>query len=155
MFFVLPIPNPILKVSVMNRVIAKVIDLVFIVALAAILPYPLGPLLGFLYSLFADGMPIQGFRGQSLGKKAMKLRVRNVLNKNSATLKESALRNAPVGVATFFAIIPVWGWLILGLIGIPLMAMEIYLMLSVDSGHRLGDVMGDTEVVELASRLDD
>lgn len=149
MLFVLPASNSALKVSVMNRVIAKVIDLVFVVALAAILPYPLGPLLGFLYSLFADGLPVAGFRGQSIGKKVMKLRVQNAVNRVPASLKESALRNAPVGVATFFAIIPVWGWLILGLIGVPLMIMEIYLMLSVDTGHRLGDVMGDTEVIEL------
>ena len=27
------------------------------------------------------------------------------------------------------------------------MAMEIYLMITVETGHRLGDVMGDTEVV--------
>ena len=149
MLFVLPASNSALKVSVMNRVIAKVIDLVFVVALAAVLPYPLGPLLGFLYSLFADGLPVAGFRGQSIGKKVMKLRVQNAVNRVPASLKESALRNAPVGVATFFAIIPVWGWLILGLIGVPLMIMEIYLMLSVDTGHRLGDVMGDTEVIEL------
>ncbi len=151
MLFVLPASNPALKVSVMNRVIAKIIDLVFVVALAAVLPYPLGPLLGFLYSLFADGIPFAGFRGQSLGKKVMKLRVQNAVNRVPASLKESALRNAPVGVATFFAIIPVWGWLILGLIGVPLMIMEIYLMLSVDTGHRLGDVMGDTEVIELGA----
>jgi hypothetical protein len=30
--------------------------------------------------------------------------------------------------------------------------MEVYLMLSVETGHRLGDVMGDTEVVELKTK---
>jgi hypothetical protein len=30
-----------------------------------------------------------------------------------ATYRESALRNSPVGIATFFSLIPVWGWLIL------------------------------------------
>ena len=35
-----------------------------------------------------------------------------------------------------------------GLGFLPLMVMEVYLILSVESGHRLGDVMGDTEVVE-------
>jgi hypothetical protein len=38
--------------------------------------------------------------------------------------------------------------IILGLIGLPLMVMEVYLMISVETGHRLGDVMGDTEVIE-------
>jgi hypothetical protein len=31
------------------------------------------------------------------------------------------------------------------------MLMEIYLMLRVEDGHRLGDVMGDTEVIEFRS----
>ncbi len=136
------------KVGVVNRVVAKMIDLVIVIGVAAILPYPLGPLLGFLYSLFADGIHFKGLQGQSIGKRAMGLQVLNVKTGKTATYRDSALRNAPVGVATFFAIIPVWGWLILGLIGIPLMIMEIYLMATVEAGHRLGDVMGDTEVVQ-------
>jgi uncharacterized RDD family membrane protein YckC len=147
MFFAIPIDHQV-KVSVINRVAAKLIDILIVIASAAILPYPLGPLLGFTYSLFADGLNQGPFRGQSVGKRIMKLQVVSVRGGRPASFRESALRNAPVGVATFFAIIPVWGWLILGLIGLPLMAMEIYLMLSVEKGHRLGDVMGDTEVVE-------
>jgi hypothetical protein len=137
-----------IKVSVINRVIAKVIDILIVFALAATLPYRIGPLLGFLYSLFADGMNRGVFHGQSVGKKLMRLQVIHTLSKKPATWKESALRNTPVGVATFFSIIPIWGWLILALIGIPLMLMEIYLMVRVDTGHRLGDVLGDTEVIE-------
>jgi uncharacterized RDD family membrane protein YckC len=136
------------KVSVMNRVAAKVIDILVFVTLAVALPYPLGPLAGFAYTLFADGMNFGAFRGQSVGKKIMRLRVIHIQRRRPASFRDSALRNAPVGVATFFAIIPLWGWLILGLLGLPLMAMEIYLMLSVETGHRLGDVMGDTEVIE-------
>jgi uncharacterized RDD family membrane protein YckC len=136
------------KVSVVNRVIAKVIDLLICIAVAAILPYPLGPLLGFLYSVFADGIHTGPLQGQSLGKKLLNLQVVNIIRKRPATYKDSFFRNLPVGIATFFAIIPVWGWLILALLGLPLMAMEIYLMLKVESGHRLGDVMGDTEVVD-------
>jgi uncharacterized RDD family membrane protein YckC len=128
------------------------IDLILVIAVAAILPYPLGPLVGFLYSIIADGLNIGRFRGQSLGKKLMRLRVINTDTKEPASLRDSVLRNAPVGVATFFAIIPIWGWLILGFIGLPLMVMEIYLMVSVESGHRLGDVMGDTEVVSARKR---
>lgn len=148
MLFALPIPHDV-KVSVINRVVAKMIDLLIVVATSAILPYPLGPLLGFLYSLFGDGLNVGPFQGQSIGKKLMGLKVVHILKKRPASLRDSAFRNAPVGVATFFAIIPIWGWLILALIGIPLMVMEIYLMLSVETGHRLGDVMGDTEVLEV------
>ena len=148
MFIVLPISTQV-KVSVVNRVIAKSIDIFIIFILAAILPYPVGPLLGFFYSIFGDGMNFGAFRGQSVGKKLIRLQVRSTITKKPGTWRESAIRNTPVGVATFFGIIPIWGWLILGLIGIPLMVMEIYLMLSVETGHRLGDVMGDTEVVEV------
>ena len=151
MLFALPIDSQ-FKVSVLNRVIAKVIDFTVLIALAALLPYPLGPFTGFLYSLLADGLNFGPLRGQSLGKKVMGLQVVHVGTQCPATLRESALRNAPVGVATFFALIPVWGWLILALIGVPLMAMEVYLMLSVETGHRLGDVMGDTEVIEIKGK---
>jgi uncharacterized RDD family membrane protein YckC len=148
MLFVLPIGTHV-KVSVINRVVAKIIDILLIFFVAAVLPYPVGPLLGFLYSLLGDGINIGAFRGQSVGKKLLKLQVVNTIRKKPASLQDSVLRNSPVGVATFFGIIPIWGWVILGLIGIPLMIMEVYLMISVESGHRLGDVMADTEVIEV------
>lgn len=137
------------KANVMNRVVAKMVDLSIVFALAAIVWYPFGPLLGFIYSLIADGFSFGPFSGQSIGKKIMKLRVMNLALNRPARIRDSVYRNAPVGVATFFAIIPIWGWIILALIGLPLMLMEIYLMASVEMGHRLGDVMGETQVVEI------
>jgi uncharacterized RDD family membrane protein YckC len=137
------------RVSVVNRIAAKFIDLSLVFLVAAILPYPVGPLLGFLYSLVGDGIQAGGFQGQSVGKKLLKLQVVHIQTRQPAHWKESILRNAPVGVATFFGIIPIWGWIILAVIGLPLMIMEIYLMVTVETGHRLGDVMGDTEVIEL------
>ncbi|OFZ83184.1 MAG: hypothetical protein A2583_01850 [Bdellovibrionales bacterium RIFOXYD1_FULL_53_11] len=138
------------KASITNRIVAKIIDIIIVVAVAVILPYPLGPLLGFIYSILADGMNHGPFKGQSIGKKIMKLQVVSLKQERMpAGYKDSAFRNAPVGVATFFAIIPIWGWIILALIGLPLMAIEIYLMVRIDTGHRLGDVMGDTEVIEV------
>ncbi len=140
------------KASIVNRVIAKLIDLTLVIGVAAILPYPFGPLTGFLYSLLADGFHWGPFQNQSLGKKIMKLRVVHfpaAETRTGALFRDSVLRNSPVGVATFFAIIPVWGWWILALVGIPLMIMEVYLMVTVDTGHRLGDVMAETEVQEI------
>jgi uncharacterized RDD family membrane protein YckC len=139
------------KVSVLTRVMAKLIDVVVLIALSVLIRYPLGPFVGFFYSIAADGMNFGPFCGQSVGKRLSKLRVVNRRSRNHITLRESLLRNAPVGVATFFAIIPIWGWLILGLVGIPLMIMEIYLMASDPGGHRLGDVMGDTEVIDVGN----
>ncbi len=137
------------RARVSHRVIAKMIDLMLMMLLAAVVTYPAGPILGFFYSMASDGMNFGPFRGQSLGKKIMGLQVRHLSSQRPAQIRESLLRNAPVGVVTFFSIIPVWGWLILVLLGVPLMMMEVYLMLSVGNGHRLGDVMGDTEVVQL------
>lgn len=137
------------KVNVVNRVAAKFVDLFIVFLVAVILPYPVGPLLGFVYSLVGDGIQGGGFEGQSVGKKLFKLQVVHIKTRQPAHWKESILRNAPVGVATFFGIIPIWGWIILAVIGLPLMVMEIYLMVTVETGHRLGDVMGDTEVIEL------
>lgn len=147
MLLAIPISGSGQKISVPIRLIAKFIDLAIVFILAVIVLYPLGPLLGFAYSLVCDGMPIPRNRGQSVGKKLMRIRVINVKTKRPAKLRDSILRNAPVGIATFFGIIPFWGWIILALLGIPLMIMEIYIMMRVETGHRLGDVMGDTEVV--------
>lgn len=150
-----PLDHP--KVSVHQRVVAKVIDILIMVGLATLPIYPVGPLLGFVYSLMADGMSFGPFRGQSVGKRLMKIRVIRIPGEgpiaplpaaSPGNYKDSLVRNAPVGVATFFAIIPIWGWLILLLIGLPLMLLEIYLMTSVQAGHRLGDFMAGTEVVE-------
>ncbi len=140
------------KVNVVHRVAAKLVDLFLVIFVALLLPYPLGPLLGFAYSLVADGIPHDKWKGQSIGKKLFGLQVINQVRQEPADLRDSIMRNAPVGVVTFFAIIPLWGWVILTLIGIPLMALEIYLMVKVDTGHRLGDVMGQTDVVSIRSR---
>lgn len=136
-----------------RRVTAKFVDLAVVMVLSAMLYYPFGPLFGFLYSLFADALPLKRFSGQSFGKKILKLKVISLKPGATAntriTYRDSMWRNAPVGVATFFALIPIWGWAILALIGFPLMIVEIYLLVRAPRGQRLGDVMADTEVVEL------
>lgn len=146
-----------MKASVPHRVFAKLIDLtlVWLFAWALPVPYPVGPLIGFLYSIGADSLKFGSPRSQSVGKRIMKLQTVSTVRRSAdgtrqpTNLKESIFRNGPVGVATFFALIPFWGWLIVILIGVPLMVMEVYLMLSVEGGHRLGDVMGDTEVIPI------
>ncbi len=148
MFLVVPVHPP-SRANIFNRILAKLIDLLFVFLLAYFLPYPMGPLCGFIYSIFGDALSFNKRAGASLGKRLLGLKVVQVLEKRPAYWKDAALRNAPVGVATFFAIIPVWGWLIAGLIGLPLMLIEVYLILTVETGHRLGDVMADTEVVEV------
>jgi hypothetical protein len=142
--------RPEVRVSVLNRVFAKGVDFLCLVVVSIVLPFPLGPFVGFFYSIFADGMPIPGWQGQSVGKRLFHLKAISVKRGGEpCTWRESVVRNAPVGVATFFALIPIWGWLIVMLLGVPLLVIEVYLMLTVEKGHRLGDVMGDTEVIEI------
>jgi len=139
------------RANPVRRVGAKFVDLAVVMLAAVVVIYPLGPLVGFLYSIFADALPVKGFAGQSLGKRLFRLRAVSMRTDRAPelTLRDSVIRNAPVGVATFFALIPIWGWAILALIGFPLMIVEIYLLVRAPRGQRLGDVMADTEVVEL------
>lgn len=138
--------NSELRSLVSKRIGAKMIDLFLVVVVTTLIIYPIGPLVGFAYSIFGDGIPFGKLKGQSIGKKILGLRVFHIVTGYPAGMKDSLVRNTPVGVATFFAIIPFWGWIILILVGLPLLAIEIYLMMSADRAHRLGDVMGDTEV---------
>jgi len=147
----LSIPHSV-RVGVLKRIGARVIDGLVMLLLASALPSPFGALCGFLYSILGDGLNFGPFRYQSIGKKALGLRVRRVQPGDGAPrppmhLQNVALRNLPVGVATFFQIIPVMGWILLVLVGVPLMAFEIWLMIRIPGSHRLGDVLGDTEVV--------
>ena len=136
----------------LNRVAAKLVDFFIVMSASAVLPRVVGPLLGFGYSMLADGFRGGPFYGQSVGKRLFGLQVVHQKTGEVASFRDSIIRNTPVGVATFFAIIPIWGWIILFFIGLPLMLIEIYLIARVARGHRLGDVMADTEVVLVDAR---
>jgi hypothetical protein len=139
------------SVPLHKRCLAKALDMIAIVFASLVLPHPVGVFIGLIYILIHDGLP----GGQSLGKRVFGLRT--VMfdgteggGHGQATpcdFAESALRNAPLGAATFFAIIPFWGWFISVLLGVPMIAIEIYLMVTRPQGARLGDVMADTRVV--------
>ena len=137
---------PEVKAAVSTRVVAKFIDFFIVFALAAIFPYPLGPFLGFAYSLLGDGMSFWEFKSQSVGKRIMGLQVYQIVVKRQGNWKDSLIRNSPVGLVTFFSFIPLWGWVIAAIVGAPLLVLEVYLMATVGHGHRLGDVLADTEV---------
>jgi uncharacterized RDD family membrane protein YckC len=149
------------QVGVTYRVLAKVFDIIIVFLSAQLIAYPAGPLIGFVYSLLGDaiswkskkGSAVRQSYGQSFGKKIIGIQVVSTMTQKPIAWKDSLLRNLPVGLATFFAMIPVWGWIFLALVGLPLMVMEVYLMFTADAGHRLGDVMADTEVIEVPRRL--
>lgn len=134
---------------ILSRIVGKFIDLGIVLVLAAGLPRPIGPLAAFLYTVLGDGVNWGEFRGQSLGKRIMKLQVVGFTSRQPASFRESALRNTPFAVGVFLAMLPVLGWILFLLVGLPLMAMELYFMLRVETRRRLGDEMGETEVIEL------
>jgi uncharacterized RDD family membrane protein YckC len=134
--------NKVLRTAKFARLMAKVIDL-FIVFILSVSIYPVG----VLFSLFYIGICDSLQNGQSVGKRFMGFTVISLEDGKPCSIKQSVVRNMPIMVPLFFAIIPIWGVIISVLLGLPLIILELYLILKLDSGHRLGDVMADTSVV--------
>ncbi len=127
----------------LNRIVGKSIDLVIAIALSSAI-YPAGHLAAFLYILIADGL-----KGQSIGKKIVRIYVINTATDKKTRFRESILRNSPIALVLLFLLIPPIGWILLFIIGLPVIAMEIYLMKTVEKQLRLGDTIADTRVLEL------
>jgi uncharacterized RDD family membrane protein YckC len=133
-----------------RRLAAKAFDLLLVVMIGQALPNSVGAILGFAYSLVGDGLNLNALKNRSIGKRVFGLEVVNALTGGRCRLKQSIIRNAPIGVVTFLAIFPFWGWILAVLVGIPVFAVEITLIIRANRSQRLGDVMADTEVVEHA-----
>lgn len=132
------------KLAFLVRFFAKCVDL-FIVLILAVAAYPFGIFLGLFYIAVCDAM----VGGQSVGKRLMGFCVVSIKDGKPCSLKQAFIRNLPFFIPIFFLLIPVWGWIFAFFIGTPLGLFEIYLLLRIDSGHRLGDVMADTTVMVL------
>lgn len=130
------------RVARLSRIIAKLIDL-FVVLILIIPFYPFGVLLALGYLSVCDSLQ----RGQSVGKKVIGFRVISLEDGAPCSVKQSVVRNLPLTIPLFFSIFPFWGWMISLLIGIPLALLELYFILSLDTGHRIGDIMADTTVM--------
>lgn len=126
----------------LTRIIAKAIDM-FIVLILSMLFYPFGLLLAMFYIGISDSL----HNGQSVGKRLMGFNVISLEDGKPCSVKQSIIRNLPLLIPMAFAIIPLWGWIFCSILALPLIALEIYLMFKLDSGHRLGDVMADTTVI--------
>lgn len=132
--------------SIFSRFAAKGIDGLLLIALCLILQVvslPLAALVTAFFSAVQDGFGT----GQSIGKRIMGLRVVDDMTGVGCSFRNSFLRNFPLTVAILFASTPVF-WALLILLVLPLLVLEIYLLLTLDSGVRLGDVLGNTLVVE-------
>ncbi len=131
------------KAQVLNRGIAKLIDL-FIVVAASQLILPVGFLGGLAYILVADGFA----GGRSIGKRLIGLETVRPDRRVAAGFRESIIRNLPFAVAQLAFAIPYVGWLV----SVAIIVFEAVLILGNEQGRRLGDEVAGTQVLD-AGRL--
>jgi uncharacterized RDD family membrane protein YckC len=96
--------------------------------------------MGIFYLLISDGI----FKGKSIGKKFLRLKVVNLERECSADFRDSIIRNLPLSSSLFFLILPIFGWLIFALIII----FEFIIMIGNSDRKRLGDYFAGTIVIE-------
>lgn len=128
---------------ILNRYIARAIDFLIAAAMVLVLP-PVGPLAGLLYILIADGFK----GGQSPGKQLIGLKVVRSGGDLPVSFMESILRNIPFAIVYLFLIIPFIGWVLLIIVGIPILLFESYLVCTEEKARRIGDTIAQTMVVE-------
>jgi len=131
------------KAQVLNRGIAKLIDL-FIVAAAGQVIMPVGFLAGLAYILIADGFA----GGRSIGKRLIGLQTVLPDRREAAGFRESIIRNLPFAVAHLALAVPYVGWIV----SVAIIAFEAVLILGNEQGRRLGDEVAGTQVLD-AGRL--
>jgi hypothetical protein len=126
-----------LKANVLNRFIAKFIDLLVVMALSQVLP-PVGYLAALTYLLIKDGFS----GGRSIGKRLIGLHV--IIRERSApcTFRESVIRNFPLAVAFLLAFIPLAGKILL----LAILGLEALLVIGNEQGFRIGDELARTRV---------
>lgn len=127
------------KAHVLNRFIAKLIDL-FIVVAADEIASPVGFLSGLAYILIADGFA----GGRSIGKRLVGLHTMRLDSHESAGFRESIIRNLPFGMAQVLFAVPYIGWI--GSAAI--LAFEGLLIIGNEQGRRLGDEVARTQVLD-------
>lgn len=150
----LPPSPPAAKADLGKRFIAALID-GLLAGGVSIIPF-IGGIIGAAYILLRDGLDLEFMDRRSIGKKLLKLRpVR--LNGQPMDVETSIKRNLPLcigAVGTIFWIIPVLGWilaLLLAVVGLFVAIVELVMVLTDPEGRRMGDKLGDTRVIEVAS----
>lgn len=128
------------KAQVLNRGIAKLIDL-FIVAAADQVIVPVGFLAGLAYILIADGFA----GGRSIGKRLIGLQTVLPHRREAAGFRESIIRNLPFAVAQLAFAVPYVGWIV----SVAIIAFEAVLILGNEQGRRLGDEVAGTQVLDV------
>lgn len=140
--------GPLQNANLVNRFVAKSLDFVIMIMITYPIHLVFAPLADFIalvYILSADAFP----EGRSLGKRMLHLKTTHFETHRICHLKQSIIRNIPFGLLVFFAVIPpAIGYFFIFFVALPLIALEIYFLVALDSKRRLGDVIADTVVVE-------
>jgi len=136
------------KADMQLRTLGRAIDVVIFAIVAESIAY-LGPIVALAYLLFADGL----FDGASLGKKVGKQRVVRIIDGKPARLFDSLLRNAPLGIAGLFVLIPIVGWALFLTLGLAVILFESYLVWKDPHGIRAGDILAGTQVVSASEEI--
>ena len=127
------------KAYVLNRFIAKLIDVFIVVAADEVAP-PVGFLSGLAYILIADGFA----GGRSIGKRLVGLQTMRLDVRETAGFRESIIRNLPFGLAQLLFAVPYVGWI--GSAAV--LAFESVLIVGNEHGRRLGDEVARTQVLD-------
>lgn len=127
------------KAQILNRGIAKLIDLFIVVAADQII-VPVGFLAGLAYILIADGFA----GGRSIGKRLIGLQTVCPDRHDVAGFRESIIRNLPFAVAQLAFAVPYVGWIV----SVAIMAFEAVLIFGNEQGRRLGDEVAGTQVLD-------
>lgn len=136
-----------------KRLLARLFDTWCVGAVALIPPFPLGVVLGLFYVLLADGIG-RSFHA-SIGKRIFRMKVIDLHPERTGQQHPyrsrwwlSVKRNTPLAILTLYALIPIWGWMLYLLVGLPLLLLEVFFYFrSHGKRQRLGDLMADTCVV--------
>ncbi|MBU0993811.1 MAG: RDD family protein [Proteobacteria bacterium] len=137
------------KADPVKRVIAFVIDSVIAVMIGVIPVF--GGILGGLFFLFRDALPVEWLESRSPGKRLIGLDiVKRDTNAGVLDYADSAKRNWMFALNLMIAV-PVLGWMIAPLIvvaGPLLVLLETYRVFADDEGKRIGDLIAGTMVIE-------
>ncbi len=135
--------SPYPKASVLARVVGRLADVIVSLTLSSFAGVA-GILAGLLYLLVADALG----NGQSLGKRIAGVKVVHVPTRAPAALRESMIRNSPFALCYAFYAVPIVGWILLVVAGVPLLLFEAYMIYGDPLGVRIGDVFADSQVVD-------
>ena len=126
------------KTDLTTRAAAGFVDFLIIVGLER-LPDVLGFLAAAGYLLLRDGL----FEGQSAGKRLIGIRVTLMDKGQTATYRESIIRNIPLALAFMLFFIPYAGWILCPVV----LSIECLAAIGDDRGMRIGDMLARTWVI--------